>query len=233
MSGGDSSRYGFTGRAAFTLEMWAKPNTVDGTFRAHLRKGNSTDRWNVEVSSGYGFACHRRIGGANRGPSGFSDFKPVAGRYYHVVCTYDGTHIRLFVDGVPLGGAVLDDRSLPATSNPAQIGPNAISDIDEVAFYPAALSAARVVAHYRAGIGDLGQRRYHRFETFRLNDRTELKVNVATGNLLVQATDLRIAGRGLDLLVGRSYNGLSGDGRHLGLGWTLNTGGDVRLHAGP
>ncbi|MFL5816647.1 MAG: DNRLRE domain-containing protein [Conexibacter sp.] len=62
-----------------------------------------------------------------------------------------------------------------------------------------------------------------------IDDRAQLKVNVASGNLLIDSHDLHIAGRGLDLDVGRYFN--SGDdwSRQMGFGSGLSVGKDIEL----
>jgi hypothetical protein len=50
----------------------------------------------------------------------------------------------------------------------------------------------------------MGQRADWTFETTRLTDRMQTHVNVASGNLMLQADDLRVTGTGLDLAVGRA-----------------------------
>ncbi len=75
----------------------------------------------------------------------------------------------------------------------------------------------------------LGEQRRFGFEGRPLNDRSELKVNVANGNLLLHATDLRIRGTGLDFSLDRYYNSRQPGVSTLGKGWTLNVGQDVRL----
>lgn len=72
------------------------------------------------------------------------------------------------------------------------------------------------------------QRRFS-FEGRPLNDRQELKVNVANGDLLLHASDLRIHGTGLDFSLDRYYNSRRPDSSALGKGWTLGVGQDVRL----
>ncbi len=63
-----------------------------------------------------------------------------------------------------------------------------------------------------------------------LNDRMGIQVNVATGNLMVQATDLEIAGTGLDLAISRTYNsGSEGSKPELGQGWMLDAARRVGL----
>ncbi len=65
-------------------------------------------------------------------------------------------------------------------------------------------------------------------------------VNVVNGNLLLQATDLRLPAKGWSLVFTRSYNSLSGSSGPLGLGWTHSYnanlafpgGGDVNFNDG-
>jgi len=67
---------------------------------------------------------------------------------------------------------------------------------------------------------------------FGLDDRLGVQVNLASGNLLVQASDLAIAGTGLPLRLERSFNSLSAAvTTPEGNGWLLDTGRDVGLVA--
>lgn len=81
-------------------------------------------------------------------------------------------------------------------------------------------------ATYR-GVGELP---LFKFEDQPLTDRTDLRVNVATGNLLVRTLDLSVAGRGLPLQITRTYNNLthSYDG-DIGHGQKLSVGRNVRI----
>jgi RHS repeat-associated protein len=78
----------------------------------------------------------------------------------------------------------------------------------------------------------VGERRDWTFDTHRLNDRMDLKVNVATGNLMLQARDLEMTGTGLDLSVTRTFNSLMTSSSELGPGWVLGPK-DVRLSVQP
>jgi YD repeat-containing protein len=75
-----------------------------------------------------------------------------------------------------------------------------------------------------------------------LTDRLRLSVNTANGNLLVRSTDFQLAGIGLDLTLGRSYNSWDAEdereplkesdrlrGGEFGLGWKLSLGRSTRL----
>jgi RHS repeat-associated protein len=77
-----------------------------------------------------------------------------------------------------------------------------------------------------------GARPYYTFETQQLNDRMSLSVNVASGNLLVRAPDIQIAGTGLDLSVERFFNSGLQRNAELGTGWTMDGGRQVRLRYG-
>ncbi len=78
-----------------------------------------------------------------------------AGQTYHVVGTFDGTTRRLYVNGAQVASATLSGGAT-STTNGVFIGSwSGTSDflrgtVDEVAVYPAALSATRVKAHYDA-----------------------------------------------------------------------------------
>lgn len=80
-----------------------------------------------------------------------------------------------------------------------------------------------------ADLGSAGELKHFRFESERLNDHMDLRVNVATGNLILHAKDLKVDGTGLDLEVERFYNSLSTSSSQFGPGWVMSTGKDVRL----
>jgi len=87
-----------------------------------------------------------------------------ANTWYHVVATYDGTMMRIYVNGV-LDGSRTAPESGPAgtiayASDGHGVGIGAAfaggpvfgGKIDEVAVYDKALSAARVADHYAAAL---------------------------------------------------------------------------------
>ncbi|MGH3083712.1 MAG: RHS repeat-associated core domain-containing protein, partial [Gaiellaceae bacterium] len=87
----------------------------------------------------------------------------------------------------------------------------------------------RFTYHWRTGL-----RPFYTLESEQLSGRQALHVNPTSGNLVVQASDLKIAGTGLDLGVERYYNSLSAaksefGGREFGSSWILGTGVDVYL----
>ncbi len=77
------------------------------------------------------------------------------------------------------------------------------------------------------GLGDLP---FYTYITYPIDDRVEMKVNVANGNLVVQTSDLHITGTGLDENLAGYYNSQAAivPSDH-GNAWNFNFGHDVRL----
>jgi len=94
-----------------------------------------------------GFAFERDVQGSVQAAS----VPPVTSRFLHVVTTYDGGTLRLYVDGVSVATAG-DSRAQAAINQPYYLGCQIAGRnvLDDVAIYPSALSDARVAAHYAA-----------------------------------------------------------------------------------
>jgi RHS repeat-associated protein len=75
-----------------------------------------------------------------------------------------------------------------------------------------------------------GEQRFFQFDTHQLFDTTQLKVNVASGNLLIHTHDVHVRGtNGMDLRIDRYYNSLLGRLGSIASNWTLSLGADVGL----
>jgi Concanavalin A-like lectin/glucanases superfamily len=79
--------------------------------------------------------------------------------WHHVVGTYDGTNMRVYADGslvggptAPTGGSVTIGSTLLTIGAAVGVSFFQTGSLDEVAVYTTALSAARITAHYNAGI---------------------------------------------------------------------------------
>src|SRR5688572_6473276 len=99
--------------AAMTVSAWINATDWSGNRRV-VQKGNSDNQYRLLAEGGQ-FKFH--VAGRGTAAAGL----PSAGAWHHVAGTYDGTAVRLFVDGaqvasVPASGAI------PATTNPLFIG---------------------------------------------------------------------------------------------------------------
>lgn len=145
----------FTGTAPFSIELWIKSAAEDTRYNFVVCKETGSPRT--------GYAMHYR-GDAGVTLERFSndEARSVTGRvlqpglFAHVVGTYDGTYLRIFVDGLPAGKATTDTRELANYPARAVIGSSSAYSstangvVDEVAFYDKALSIDQVAAHFAA-----------------------------------------------------------------------------------
>ncbi len=91
---------------------------------------------------------------------------------------------------------------------------------------PDALRAEAVTCSSGVATGIMKQ---YPLERFPVSDRSELAVNTANGNVVINASDLTVKGTGQNLSLNHVYNSKLADGGALGTGWSLNTGRDVGL----
>lgn len=136
----------------FTLEAWV------------MRAANGTDHVIVDKGAAGGVAPLLRISAAGTLQLARGDLAAVLvsstititadGSWHHAVATKSGSTVKLYVDGVDVTGVVTNYTFTNTTSALAvgrRTGTAAgyfAGSIDEVAVYPAALTAAEVLAHY-------------------------------------------------------------------------------------
>ncbi len=145
--------------APFTVEAWLKPSAINAvtlcpissaTFGANrsgwliYQNGNS---WNLRMYNG---------NGANTAVDLNAGAPIIAGKWYHLAATYDGSTASLYVNGVA-STAIATPPFNPNINGPLTIGmrsdgafawPGAV---DEPAIYGTVLSAAEITAHYQNG----------------------------------------------------------------------------------
>jgi hypothetical protein len=144
----------------FTLEAWVK-TTAPSLTGSQSYEGNGL-LWSDVGGAANDFAMAM----LNNGLSFFTGNPDVTvtsataindGVWHHLVATRaQGGSIEIFIDGVSQGTATTNNN--PLDGNPSiMIGGNVLDGryfaglIDEVAYYPSVLSAARIRAHFRAG----------------------------------------------------------------------------------
>jgi RHS repeat-associated protein len=136
--------------ASWSIEFWAKQNSLPGSFPGILGKGDST------TANGYiiyydstGKLSFKR----NNLETTTTTGQMHTDALHHYAVTYDGTNLRWYVDGIL--------NSTTARSYPTNAGTNALTlakadqygseTLDEVSFYASALSTNQVAQHYSAG----------------------------------------------------------------------------------
>lgn len=138
--------------STWTVEAWVRLTNVTSLHAIMSRDGNSGSRgWTVYIRDG--------LIQAHNGTVGFNGNTTLTtGVTYHVVVTYDGTTVTLYLNGAVDGSTT---QTMPANASRAiNVGMSLAGtasanfpltgNIDYVAYYPTTLSAARIAAHYAA-----------------------------------------------------------------------------------
>jgi hypothetical protein len=151
-------QFAFAGTAAYSLEIWMRPASVDNTrflFDRGLRTGASGATYTLYFGTGYLLTARGTLDGGEFGYAS-SSITPPLNAWTYVVSTYDGAQTRLFVNGeqvdekvagaienTPGGRLSVGDKSRGQFNKYA-------GSLDEVAVYDKALPAARIKAHFVA-----------------------------------------------------------------------------------
>lgn len=154
--GSDWSAFDFDGAKSFTLEAWVTPDNTSGIeVIIHKQVDSSGAGWEL-VRNGTTFNVNRQSGSGGHEAEGGTVAADTA---YYVAATYDGSTLTLYVDGVEVA-ADTTAISVGANTVAVEIGYDTpTSDpvlafdgqIDEVAVYDRALSAAEIAEHYAVG----------------------------------------------------------------------------------
>jgi hypothetical protein len=145
----------FAGTVAFSLEAWIDP--VSNDTKAHRivnnRNDAGSDGYRIVLDADHLLKCERWGASA----VGRVSAVPSLNEFSHVVCTYDGTQLKLFINGAEVNAASStnamspDMFSLTVGSLSSASGDYFAGELDEFAIYGAALPAQRVLAHFHAG----------------------------------------------------------------------------------
>jgi hypothetical protein len=153
----------FAGTAQCTLEAWAQPNP-NTAYQDILARNDSSSGpiagylLYVEPTPSPIFT-YERVGSSTAKIFAQSTVVATTGTWAHVVVTFDGTTMILYVNG-NVAGTTPNSVTLPtATSDFVLAAANGGQDswwhgaLDEVAIYDHALTTTRVVEHYKVGTG--------------------------------------------------------------------------------
>ncbi|MBN2272273.1 MAG: hypothetical protein JXN61_16805 [Sedimentisphaerales bacterium] len=143
---GNSSMFDVT--AGISVAAWVNINTVPADWTAILTKGDEAWRLSTDVST---TKMHFAVTGAPDYWAAYGTTELTPGYWHHVVGTYDGSHIRLYIDGVEDAGPVPYDGGVTTSQANVWIGGNSGMSgrefdgmIDEAAVWNRALSPEEI-----------------------------------------------------------------------------------------
>jgi trimeric autotransporter adhesin len=141
-----------TPTGSFTVEAWVK--TLTSTEVPLIEKFDAGNAGYMLSLNNFGGGNYYALWVGNgwvEGPGVVAD-----GQWHHLVGVWNGTTVSLYLDGALRRSIAPTGVNLPATTHALEmarrwdVGTYSNASLDEVAFYPTALSAAQVSAHYAA-----------------------------------------------------------------------------------
>ena len=153
--------FAFEGQALFSLEAWVKPGVPDsplGRICSKEDEGAGKHQGYALLLDGSTVSFDRWLDDALDSANAASSL--TQGIFSHVVATYDGTRLSVYING-QLSSSEDTTKALVNVSAPFVVGASSLSAqffegvLDEIAVYDTALSDERVVAHYSAGLTGL------------------------------------------------------------------------------
>lgn len=146
----------FSGRESFSIEAWIHVRTLDAENRNVFQKDETTGtgrhQFGAFVRSPEGFVFERTVAGASETVSGAL----VTGRYTHVVASYDGDRLALYINGVRVQSKDDTREQASKPTPPLRIGFDPAIGVagsfdgivDELAIYDRALDPSEVSDHF-------------------------------------------------------------------------------------
>jgi hypothetical protein len=171
---------------AMTLEAWVNPGHVSSVWRDVIYKAD--DNYYLEGTSG-----NQSVPG-DGGTFGSSDVvlygtaALLVSTWTHLAATYDGTTMRLYVNGVQVASQP-QTGMIAASTSPLQIGGDNIyfqffqGTIDEVRVYNVALTAAQIQSDMNTPVGDIPTAPGNLTATVISTNQVNLSWTASTGDL--------------------------------------------------
>jgi hypothetical protein len=176
--------------SAITLESWVKFDIVTTNHPTFISKDPINTAyllWKSDDGGNVGWAFRLFLAGVQR--SLYSNVVPVAGRWYHVAGTYDGSAMRLYVDGILLASQS-ETGTIGTTTGPLHFGAHGPSSPPNSGFIDGLLDENRIwnVARTQAQIQNNMHRRLAGNEKglvgyWRLDEASGTQAQDATTNL--------------------------------------------------
>jgi hypothetical protein len=159
---GTGTGFGLPYEGAYTMEAWVKPTAdfdglvVKRTVATYLALLNTNSGSGSAVQVGFSVENSANVSFNLTSP--FADLLPL-NQTFHIVGTYDGTTAILYINGVEAKrttsvgvGGIRSSTTTPPFIGAARVTSWPRAGVDEVAWYNGALTPARILAHYQAGV---------------------------------------------------------------------------------
>ncbi len=130
-----------------TLEAWVNPTTVNGNWRDVIYKGN--DNYYLEATSTNASKPDAGLIAGGSYADAYGSAALTANSWSYLAETYDGTTVRLYVNGTQVASTA-HTGSISTSTNPLQIGGDSLYGqnfagmIDEVRIYNTALTPTQI-----------------------------------------------------------------------------------------
>ena len=150
----------FGSPTTYSAEAWVRTAATAGSGKYNVLLSNS----NFDFTNGFTLAVDSSnrplfaVGGNFSNGRATSSVTIAPNTTHHLVGTYDGSRIRIYVDGVERANVVYNGDTNYANGRDIFLGRAFVTNfgflngtLDEAALYTGAMSAATVLAHYNAG----------------------------------------------------------------------------------
>lgn len=152
------------GLSALSLECWFMLTNNTFTYYPFLLANDSNPasthvgfRLNLAPSTDGASGYFELGNGTTYGLKTFGSGVFSASLWYHLVATYDGAHLNVYVNGIPQGSSVALTGTVGTATHQIYVATNLTTNdylsgtLDEIAIYPLALTQTQVTNHFNAG----------------------------------------------------------------------------------
>ena len=145
--------------SAMTLEAWVNPSTVNANWRDVIYKGN--DNYYLEATSSNASRPDAGMIAGGSYADAFGTSALPANTWSYLTETYDGTTLRLYVNGTQVASTA-HTGAIATSTNPLQIGGDSLYGqyfaglIDEVRVYNTALTATQIQTDQATSVNPQG-----------------------------------------------------------------------------
>ncbi len=138
---------------AMTIEAWINPSTTTGGQKILSKSPYPNNDYSMTRETNNRVKVSMKIGGVVQSAYSSANAAP-AGTWTHVVGTYDGVYMKLFINGKQVNSFKVNGK-IGVHAQPLMLGSNGTSEyykgmLDGLSIYNRALTADEILSHYQA-----------------------------------------------------------------------------------